>query len=135
MLVNAESIDEILADKVVAFPASVKNIRYRDIWDIAWLRQQGAQLDPALVERKVDDYHIEGYARLLENAAVRLPGVIEGKPFLDQMSRFIDAETVARTLQVAGFAGYLRNTVGQVFDAMSAHLHGKPDDRVDRFRM
>lgn len=135
VLVNVETIDEILADKLVAFPAAVKNIRYRDIWDIAWLRQQGAKLDPALVERKIEDYHIEGYAQLLDDAIDRLPGLIGGKPFVDQMTRFIDANTLARTLREPKFAEYLKSTVGQVLDAMAVHLNEVRDDADPGFRM
>ena len=135
VLVNAESIDEILADKMVAFPASVKNIRYRDIWDIAWLLQQGAKLDPRLVERKIEDYHIEGYEQLLEDAIGRLPGLIDGKPFVDQMTRFIDADTLARTLRDPRFGDYLKTTVGQVFNSMAAHLNETRDEAGHGFKM
>lgn len=135
LLVNAESVNEILADKVVAFPASVKNIRYRDIWDIAWLEQQGAKLDPRLVERKVADYHIDDYQRLLVNAIDRLPGIIDAKPFVDQMTRFIDADTLARTLREPGFAAYLNNTVGKVFSTMAAHLNESSGEAGHGFRM
>lgn len=136
VLVNAETIDEILADKVVAFPASVKNIRYRDIWDIAWLQQQGAKLDPALVERKVEDYHIDEYERLLDGAIERLPGLIAGKPFIDQMTRFIDADTIARTLGEPKFAAYLKGAVVGVLSEMAAHLKDPHEDEQGKtFRM
>lgn len=135
VLVNTESLDEILADKIVAFPASVKNIRYRDIWDIAWLQQQGAKLDPGLVQRKVEDYHIDDYAQLLEDAIDRLPGLIDGKDFLDQMARFIDSETLNRTLEEPKFAEYLKSTVGQVLKAMAAHLSPAGDSTAANFKM
>jgi len=135
VLVNAETLEEILADKVVAFPASVKNIRYRDIWDIAWLEQQGAKLNPELVERKIEDYHIGNYAELIKDAIDRLPGFVDGKPFMDQMTRFIDAETLARTLRQPKFAEYLKSTVGLVLKAMAAHLNQARDDDGPGFRM
>lgn len=135
LLVNAESIDEVLADKVVAFPASVKNIRYRDIWDIAWLVQQGAALESSLVERKVADYHIDGYVGLLDDAIARLPGLVDGKPFVEQMIRFIDADTIARTLGDSRFSVYLKSTVSQVLGAMAAHLHGEQGALAHGFRM
>lgn len=135
LLVNAETIDEILADKLVAFPASVKNIRYRDIWDIAWLVQQGAKLDPALVESKVVDYHIDGYSRLLDEAIARLPELIDGRPFVEQMTRFIDADTISRTLGNPAFSAYLNSTVGQIFDALAAHFRGEQDPAAGSFRM
>ena len=46
--------------------------------------------------RKIEDCHIEDYPQLLEDAISRLPDLIDGKPFVDQMTRFIDAETLER---------------------------------------
>lgn len=135
VLVNAESLDEILADKVVAFPASVKNIRYRDIWDLAWLQQQGAKLDPELVQRKVEDYHINDYKQLLKDAIDRLPMLIDSKEFVDQMTRFIDSETLNRTLREPKFAEYLKNTVGQLLNAMATHLDQANSDSLSDFKM
>ena len=135
MLVNTESLEEILADKIVAFAASVKIVRYRDIWDIAWLRQRGAQLRPDLVLKKTADYHIANYDQLLKDAIDRLPGFIDGKPFVDQMTRFIDADTLARTLHEPQFAAYLKTTVGEVLAAMAAHLDGDGGEAAPAFEM
>jgi predicted nucleotidyltransferase component of viral defense system len=135
LLVNAGTLDEILADKVAAFPASVKNIRYRDIWDIAWLQQQGAKLNPELVERKLEDYHIENYAPLIKDAIDRLPGLIDSKPFVDQMTRFIDTDTLDRTLREPKFAEYLKSSVGQILKSMAAHLNKEGADIGPGFRM
>lgn len=88
-----------------------------------------------LVERKIEDYHIDDYAVLLADAMARLPGIIDGKPFVDQMSRFIDADTMTRTLREPRFADYLKNTVGQVFGKMSAHIGGMPRSANPDFRM
>lgn len=135
VLVNAESVDEILADKVVAFSASVKNIRYRDIWDIAWLQQQGAGLNPELVLRKVEDYHMSGFDRLLADANRRLPGLIDSKEFADQMARFIDSETFNRTWHEPKFGEYLKGTVGQVLTAMTKHLGQAGSEAGPEFKM
>lgn len=135
VLVNAESLDEILADKVVAFPASVKHIRYRDIWDIAWLRQQGAMLDAALVRRKVDDYGIDAFPQLLGDAIDRLPDLIDGKPFLQQMTRFIDADTLKNTLLNPAFAQYLKTEVGNVLKEMASHLNASHRGTGFEFKM
>ncbi len=135
LLVNSESLDEILADKVVAFAASVKNIRYRDIWDIAWLQQQGAKLAPALVQRKVEDYHVEDYEKLLENAIDRLPEFIDSKEFVDQMTRFIDTDTLNRTLREPKFDEYLKSAAGQVLKAMAAHLKRAISSTTPDFKM
>ena len=127
VLVNTETLDEIMADKLVAFPASVKNIRYRDIWDLAWLDQKGAKLVPSLVEQKVSDYRIEGFAQLLEDAIERLPALVAGNPFTDQMQRFIDSETISSTLNKPGFLDYLTKTVGGLLGSLAVHIKGATD--------
>ena len=122
VLVNAESLDEIMADKLIAFPASTKIVRYRDIWDLAWLTQQGAKLNAALVELKIADYRIEDYPGLLQSALDRLPGIVSSKPFKDQMLRFIDSDTIAKTIDDPQFLAYLVKTVGGLFAATASHL-------------
>lgn len=138
ILVNAETLDEIMADKVLAFPASEKNIRHRDIWDLAWLVQKGASLAPKLVLAKTQDYRINNYEQLLENAIARLPSIIKGKEFRDQMERFIDPATVERTLAQPAFLDFLTTTVGNVFKDMKAFIEAEnapKDSRLPQFRM
>lgn len=125
VLVNTESLDEIMADKVIAFSASVKYVRLRDIWDLAWLTQQGAKLDPALVRLKIDDYGIIDFPALLQQAILGLPGVVMGKAFKDQMLRFIDSDTIGKTLDQPQFLAYLIRTVSGLFEAMAGHLAGR----------
>lgn len=41
LILQAQSREEILADKVIALAFRGGRIKNRDLWDIAWLRQQG----------------------------------------------------------------------------------------------
>jgi hypothetical protein len=82
-----------------------------------------------------DHYHIEDYEQLIKDAIDRLPGFIDSKPFVDQMTRFIDADTLARTLGEPKFAEYLRSAVGQILESMAAHLNEARDDIGPGFRM
>lgn len=136
VLVPTETMSEVMADKVIAFPASVKNIRHRDIWDLAWLTQQrNVALDPQLVIKKIADYGIEGYEQRLDDAIGKLVEIVEGRAFGDQMRRFIDAETCARTLDNPLFLEYLANTVGDLFQDMKAALSPTPSKAAPAFRM
>ncbi|MBL4574473.1 MAG: nucleotidyl transferase AbiEii/AbiGii toxin family protein [Opitutaceae bacterium] len=52
-------------DKLIALVNSTKYIRYRDLWDIAWLANTknvtyDQKLAP-LITCKITDYHIEDY--------------------------------------------------------------------------
>ena len=122
VLVNTESLDEVMADKLIAFPASTKVIRYRDVWDLAWLVQQGAKLNPALVELKIADYRIVDFPGLLAAAIARVPGIVTGKPFKDQMLRFIDSDTIAKTLENPEFLEYLTMSVNGLLSKLASVL-------------
>jgi hypothetical protein len=98
LIVLVESLDEILADKLVSLPANTAHVRHRDIWDLHWLRQQGARADTALVARKIRDYGVKDYGALTTRLIGRLPAIVHGKDFRDQMSRFIPREVQERTL-------------------------------------
>lgn len=132
---RTETIDEVLADKVLAFPACVKVIRYRDIWDIAWLIQQGAKLDTNMVKMKVADYKTQNYAHLVREAQIALPGVILSSEFQAQMKCFIDAETFERTLAKDEFLVYLTQTVSGVFAAMADSFDQASHDNKSIFKM
>lgn len=98
LVILAESLDEILADKLVSLVACTSHVRHRDIWDLHWLRQQSARFDPALVQNKIRDYSVPDYPALSAQLIDRLPGIIRGKEFRDQMSRFIPLDVQERTL-------------------------------------
>ncbi|AMP02407.1 nucleotidyl transferase AbiEii/AbiGii toxin family protein [Collimonas pratensis] len=134
VLVNAESLDEIMADKVLAFPTSLLDnqgqpvgldsakIRHRDIWDLAWMATRGAKLVPELVLSKIEDYGVVDYPGLLEAAIKQIPQIVKSPQFQAQMMRFIDSSTVARTLATDGYADYLVMSVGGLFAQMQAAL-------------
>lgn len=127
VLVNAESLYEIMADKVLAFPTPLFDsrgnpaehdsgkIRHRDIWDLAWMAGRGIKLTPELVVTKLSDYGVTDYPDLLDAPIKRLPDIAKSNEFKNQMSRFIDASTVARTLAVDGYTDYLATSVGGLF--------------------
>ena len=50
IVMPVQTLDEILADKLIALPSCTRYIRHRDIWDIAWLVQQRATLQMPLVK-------------------------------------------------------------------------------------
>lgn len=131
ILVRVETLNEIMADKVLAFPATIKNIRYRDIWDLAFLTQKGAKLDPDLVAKKINDYGTQHYEERLMQAIENLPTIVRSKGFLDQMKRFIDAETLQITLDKQGFLPYLESTVVGIFSQMLGAMHTVPNDEED----
>lgn len=134
VLVNAESVSEILADKIVAFPTSLVDnkgdplpptaakIRHRDIWDIAWLLKKRAELDPHMVACKIQDYGIPNFPELLDRAIEMISAVVKSAEFKDQMRRFIDTGTVKKTLDDERYLDYLASTVGGQFQEAKEQL-------------
>ena len=114
LLVVVESLDEIMADKLVALAASQKKVRHRDIWDLAWLRQRGANVRPDLVEQKIADYGVARYAELLDSLIERAPAIIAGKPFRDEMKRFLPEDRYQGSFGDPKFELYLTGTIGEL---------------------
>lgn len=106
-LIMVETLDEIMADKLVALPNCHKYVRNRDIWDLRWLKQQGAKINRDYILAKVKDYKVENYPAKLKAMADRLDEIIHGKMFKDEMTRFIPMDVQERTLKKANFLDYL----------------------------
>ncbi len=134
VLANAESLDEITAEKVLAFPTSLLDnagkpvgpdsakIRHRDIWDLAWMATRGAKLVPGLVAVKIGNYGVVNYPGLLGLAIKQLPEIVKSREFKAQMSRFIDSATLAKTVANDGYNDYLTMSVGGLFTQMRTAL-------------
>jgi len=126
-IVMTETVDEVLADKLVALPTSIAKlvdgaliptpakIRHRDIWDIAWLVGQGASLKLDLIHRKIVDYGIQHYDVLLENAIDNIHGISTGSAFKEQMQRFITRSAHERAFRTPGYDTFLANEVSKLF--------------------
>jgi predicted nucleotidyltransferase component of viral defense system len=134
VMVQTESLDEIMADKVLAFPTSLRDnagraldvegakIRHRDLWDLAWLSRQGAKLDPRLVAAKIGDYGVQDYGTLLNLAIERIPAIVKSRQFKAQMSRFIDSATIGKMLSSDAHLDYLSKSATELFSSMRAEL-------------
>jgi len=109
MLVISETLDEIMADKLISLVSCQRYIRHRDIWDLRWLKQQGATINPEYIVSKIRDYRVDDYPEKLNEMVNRLEEIIRGKDFQDEMSRFIPVDVQERTLQKNKFIDFLIN--------------------------
>src|SRR3546814_20161276 len=102
-----------MADKLVSLPLSQKRLRHRDIWDLRWLAQQGAQPSVQWVTNKVGDYGQmqADYLQKLDAMASRLPDIVSGTVFNREMSRFLPPAVQARNIQSKGFVVLDRKSV------------------------
>jgi predicted nucleotidyltransferase component of viral defense system len=117
LVVLTESLSEVMADKLVSLVDCTTYVRHRDIWDLHWLRQQGATMNPELVRKKLADYRSAQYPANALALIERLPRIIEGKEFKDQMSRFIPSGVQERTLLKDKFLTLLVNETTRALKA------------------
>ncbi len=58
LIIQVQSREEIYADKLIAFALRPNRLKYRDLWDIIWLHQQGLKPQYALIPYKLADRHL-----------------------------------------------------------------------------
>jgi hypothetical protein len=102
LILQAQSREEIYADKLIAFAFRPNRIKYRDLWDISWLHGRGIKPRLKLIPSKLNDRkHSKNH--FLNKFKERLQ-LLETHPemafeFTQEMGRFLPVENIARTLQ------------------------------------
>lgn len=136
LILQAETREEIYADKLLAFALRPNRIKNRDLWDLLWLRQQGvtAQLD--LLDKKLIDHHCEpeNFLALFKERTDMLssePKVV--LEFRKEMSRFLPLELVTQTVSQPAFWTFLVGHIGELYILTEKRLRGA--DASDGFKM
>jgi predicted nucleotidyltransferase component of viral defense system len=128
LILQAETREEIYADKIVAFALRPNRIKNRDLWDMVWLRQLGITPQLDLISKKLGDHHCEqdDFLRQFKERSAQLEAdpkvVIE---FRKEMSRFLPGELVAQTVNEPAFwtflVGHIRDLYVTTEKALSGH--------------
>ena len=114
LILQAESRAEILADKLVAFALRPNRIKNRDLWDIAWLRQQAVDVPLPLVVKKIADHKQtkDSFIDLLQQRLQQLQSDSQVQvDFRQEMRRFLPPIVATRTVENPPFWDYLRAMV------------------------
>ncbi|MGE4345710.1 MAG: nucleotidyl transferase AbiEii/AbiGii toxin family protein [Geoalkalibacter sp.] len=114
LILQAQSREEIFADKMVAFAMRPNRLKNRDLWDIVWLHQEGVALPVELVLRKVADRHLDlsdFLSRLEERQTFLQTQPSSRKDFLSEMRRFLPPAVISETLEQDTFWTFLVNLV------------------------
>lgn len=122
-LVLAESLDEIMADKLVSLVNTQRYVRNRDIWDLRWLKQQGAIVRMDWIKNKVSDYSVEDYSGKVATMLARLPDIIKGDAFRNEMARFIPQDVQERTLHKEKFFIFLTAEITGLLQQVQLEFH------------
>jgi predicted nucleotidyltransferase component of viral defense system len=128
LILQAQSREEILADKVVALALRDNRIKNRDLWDIAWLTQQGVELPLRLISLKIRD-HKRKTVDFIAALEARL-AVLRGKPdvradFMKEMRRFLPATAMRDTVEKEPYWSYLTQVVTELGQKAVAALKSR----------
>ena len=110
LIIQAQTREEILADKLIAFALRPNRLKNRDLWDIGWLKQQNIKLPLDLIPKKIADHHRSNgeYTRLLgERQELLRKDPAVHKDFIYEMKRFLPLTTVQNTVEKTDFWEYL----------------------------
>lgn len=135
LILNAQALEEIYADKILAFALRRGRIKNRDLWDMLWLKQ--LRIEPALelIPSKLKDHQVEVEV-FLELAKERAKALITDKQikkdFRHEMQRFLPARVVTETVNNDRFWDYLGKEIPELIHRVEYSLvgEGKPDGFV-----
>lgn len=114
LILQAQSREEILSDKVIALAFRENRIKNRDLWDIAWLTQQGIKLPAQLIPLKIRDHQRKPaeFTALLKDRIAALKTQPERRDeFMREMRRFLPGATVRGTIEKQPYWSYLTQVV------------------------
>lgn len=126
LILQAESREEILADKIIAFAFRENRPKNRDLWDIAWLVQRGIELPKILIPLKIHDHqhtHAEFVTSLQQRVDFLKNEAHARIDFLKEMRRFLPATTVRETLENNSWWIYLTQVIGEQAKLAISYLH------------
>ena len=106
LIIQAQSREEIYADKLMAFALRPNRIKYRDLWDIVWLHQQGLRPSLGLIPKKLQDRHYDSNQFLKiynERKNLLLEDNNMQVEFSKEMSRFLPAEQMNQFIEKNNF--------------------------------
>lgn len=115
LIIQVESQEEIFIDKLLAFALRPNRLKYRDIWDIVWLNQNGIKPSYALIPLKLESRNISthSFKKDFNSRLANLSHEAEHpNQFYKEMKRFLPSKALQETMEQEGywqFVNYLFN--------------------------
>jgi predicted nucleotidyltransferase component of viral defense system len=107
VILTAETIHEILADKAVALTAR-EALKFRDVWDVWYLQNMlDATIDRDVVEKKFADYGTTETQEKAKKRVAELSKDATANAFLTEMKRFLPAKRVNQISQSGSHHSFL----------------------------
>lgn len=116
LILQAQSREEILADKIIALAFRENRIKNRDLWDIGWLVQQGVELPAKLIPLKIRDHQhsdAEFASALQERTTALKTQPAYRDDFVKEMRRFLLATAVRDTVEKDPWWSYLTQVIDE----------------------
>ncbi len=101
LIVKAQSREEIYTDKLLAFAFRPNRLKYRDLWDISWLHQQGLTPHFYLIPQKLEDHNntCENFLQCFDKRRNMLTEDLRlASEFSKEMHRFLAEPHLSRTI-------------------------------------
>lgn len=110
LIIQAQSREEIYADKLIAFAFRPNRIKHRDLWDMVWLHGLGIRPRLELIPNKLRDRNYK-IGQFLDGFNERLQLIKENpemeQEFSQEMRRFLPIEQVNKTVEQENFWGFI----------------------------
>ena len=125
LILQAESREEILADKMIALALRPNRVKNRDLWDIGWLVREGIQLPLSLIPLKLQDHgcsvpdYLAGLAMRVE--ALQSDPAMQ-REFVKEMQRFLPVQMVQTTVVQTDFWVYLTTQIADLANRVRVSL-------------
>ncbi len=114
LIIQAQSREEIYADKLLAFALRPNRIKNRDLWDMAWLHQQGLKPRMNLIADKLNDRHIPP-KQFIQFFSEREKSLTEDRKltseFKKEMLRFLPPDHIDKVIQQKDFWIFIVNLI------------------------
>jgi predicted nucleotidyltransferase component of viral defense system len=116
LILQAQTREEILADKLIALAFRENRIKNRDLWDIGWLVQQGVELPVNLIPLKIRDHQhsdAEFATALQERTTALKTQPLYHDDFMKEMRRFLPATAIRDTVEKEPWWSYLTQVIDE----------------------
>lgn len=120
IFIQVEMLEEILADKIFAF-AKRPYLKFRDLWDIEWLKNNRVQINYDLIELKIKDYKCNDFLESINERKIELDNQKINNAFLNEMSRFLDIEYFNQIKNI-NFFDNIKTTIKNDIDMINLHF-------------
>lgn len=136
--IPVQSLNETMADKMVAFAFRQRRIKPRDVWDIMWLKQRGIAQDCTLIRQKLEvrNKSIQSYIESTERHSELIRDDKTTKlDFEQEMSRFLPQNIRTNTLNNTDFWGYVGRELMADVTQINKVLAGEKSANSPKFKM